>query len=410
MKRELLVLFMVSNCLIGSMFAQNEELAVGAAIGGTAKDVCRFSFGVKGGVDYLRVSDQTVNPEFGGFAEITINPLWGFGLEYMYLMNNHDATSFSKGHDLESTLQNVVLYGSLNVSNIISKYRSHGWQKWNLYANGGAGISIYDWKLKNTNKEGDGITPVALLGLNLEYSVAKWLALGLEGQYRFYSDEKFVGKYAGSSMFGANFTARFKFGGDRNVRNMALVNYEPQVKVNQRANVYRRQIAKLAVQADEQKAVIDSLLSQIKNVRDSLEYVERLCASRPTPTTFKYSPVDEWPNKESVYFRVEFEIGKDIIKQTFYPSLNNLVLFLKKHPDWPVILRGYADNTGNEEKNIQLSKSRALVVKNYLISKGIPALSIEVFGYGSTNPVASNDTPVGRSQNRRVEIEVHPSK
>jgi OOP family OmpA-OmpF porin len=392
------------------MFAQNEELAVGTTIGGTAKDVCRFSLGVKGGINYLRISDQSVNPAFGGFAEITVNPLWGFGLEYMYLMNDREGTVFTGRHDLESTVHNVVLYGSLNLSNLISKYRSHGWQKWNLYANGGAGISIYDWKLKGTDSEGDGVTPVALLGLNLEYNVAKWLALGLDGQYRFYSDEKFVGKNAGSSMFGANLSARFKFGGDKNVRNMALVNYEPQVKVNQRANVYRRQIAKLTVQADDQKAVIDELLSQIKNIRDSLDYVEKACASRQAPTAFRYSPTEEWPNKESIYFRVEFESGKDVIKQSFYSSLDDLVSFLKKHPDWPVILRGYADNTGNEEKNIQLSKNRANVVKNYLVSKGISASSIEVFGYGSTNPVASNNTPTGKAQNRRVEIEVHPSK
>jgi len=383
------------------MFAQNEEpVAVGTAIGGTAKGVCRFSFGIKGGVDYLRVSDQKVQPEFGAFAEITVNPLWGFGLEYMYLINNRDAT-FMSG-ELESTLQDITLYGSLNVSNIIAKYRSHGWQKWNLYANAGGGMSIYDWKLKDTDQKDNGITPVAVAGLGLEFNAAKWLALGLDGQYRWHTNGEFIGGNGGRSIIGANLSARFKFGGDKNVRNMALVDYEPQVKVSQRANVYRRQIAKLTAQVDNQKAIIEELQSQLGDIRDSLNLIDSLCASAPP---VRYSP-SQSKNNEKIFLRVEFETGRDVIKQSFRPSLDKLAALLKQNPDWDVVLRGHADNTGTVERNLQLSKNRANAVKDYLVTRGVRASSIQVYGLGIENPIASNETPVGRAQNRRVEIEI----
>ena len=403
MKRKLLALFIVSGCLIGSMFAQNEEsMAVGTAIGGTAKGVSRFSFGIKGGVNYLRVSDQNFQPEFGGFAEISVNPLWGFGLEYMYLINNRDATAHSGGRDLESTLQDVTLYGSLNVSNVIAKYRSHGWQKWNLYANAGGGISIYDWKLKNTDEKDNGIRPVGVAGLALEFNAAKWLALGLDGQYRFHTNGKFIGDNGGRSLIGANLSARFKFGGDKNVRNMALVNYEPQVKVTQRTNVYRRQIARLTVQVDDQKAVIEELQAQIKDIRDSLNLIDSLCAATPP---VRYSPSAQKDN-EKIFLRIEFETGKDVIKQSFRSSLDKLAALVKQNPDWDVVLKGHADNTGTAERNLQLSKNRANAVKDYLVKRGVRASSIQVYGLGAEKPIASNETPVGRAQNRRVEIEI----
>ena len=111
MKRKLLaLLFVMSGCLMGNLFAQDSEYAVGTTIGGTVDNVNRFSLGIKGGVNYLRVSDQKVQPEVGAFMEITVNPLWGFGVEYMYLMNNRDATVFSGGYELNSTVQDITLF------------------------------------------------------------------------------------------------------------------------------------------------------------------------------------------------------------------------------------------------------------------------------------------------------------
>jgi outer membrane protein OmpA-like peptidoglycan-associated protein len=79
---------------------------------------------------------------------------------------------------------------------------------------------------------------------------------------------------------------------------------------------------------------------------------------------------------------------------------------LKQNPDWDVVLKGHADNTGTAERNLQLSKNRANAVKDYLVKRGVRASSIQVYGLGAEKPIASNETPVGRAQNRRVEIEI----
>jgi 1,4-dihydroxy-2-naphthoyl-CoA synthase len=59
---------------------------------------------------------------------------------------------------------------------------------------------------------------------------------------------------------------------------------------------------------------------------------------------------------------------------------------------------------GGDEYNQVLSERRAESVREYLILQGIPAKTIEAHGFGKTQPIASNDTPEGRQQNRRVEL------
>jgi OOP family OmpA-OmpF porin len=71
-----------------------------------------------------------------------------------------------------------------------------------------------------------------------------------------------------------------------------------------------------------------------------------------------------------------------------------------------LIATGHTDSIGTEQYNQGLSERRANTVKNYLISKGIPADRIYAEGKGETSPVASNKTREGRAQNRRVEIEI----
>ncbi len=79
---------------------------------------------------------------------------------------------------------------------------------------------------------------------------------------------------------------------------------------------------------------------------------------------------------------------------------------------WMVAVTGYADSTGKTAINRSLSERRAEAVINYLVTKHRlpPRRLVQPFGYGSINPVASNDTREGRAQNRRVEISVLVNK
>lgn len=71
-----------------------------------------------------------------------------------------------------------------------------------------------------------------------------------------------------------------------------------------------------------------------------------------------------------------------------------------------VAVSGYTDNTGNDGINVPLSNSRAKSVADFLVAHGVPADSVTSKGFGSADPVASNATPDGRAQNRRVAITV----
>jgi chemotaxis protein MotB len=94
---------------------------------------------------------------------------------------------------------------------------------------------------------------------------------------------------------------------------------------------------------------------------------------------------------------------------------NNIVPKLKNlPPNSKIVVYGHTDNLpvgpGLQQQgipdNLVLSTRRAADVVNYLISQGVPAASISAKGFGETRPVASNDTPQGRAQNRRIEITI----
>jgi outer membrane protein OmpA-like peptidoglycan-associated protein len=69
-------------------------------------------------------------------------------------------------------------------------------------------------------------------------------------------------------------------------------------------------------------------------------------------------------------------------------------------------IEGHTDTTGEPELNQPLSEARALAVKKYLESKGVEAARLESKGFGSSQPVDTNDTEAGRAKNRRVEFKV----
>ena len=82
------------------------------------------------------------------------------------------------------------------------------------------------------------------------------------------------------------------------------------------------------------------------------------------------------------------------------------VKVLSEFPDIRIEIAGHADNKGDREFNIDLSKRRAEAVKTYLVGKGIDAARIETVGHGPDVPVDTNDNKVGRSNNRRIEFKI----
>jgi flagellar motor protein MotB len=101
-----------------------------------------------------------------------------------------------------------------------------------------------------------------------------------------------------------------------------------------------------------------------------------------------------------------FEFGKSTLKPESFIQLDNVVLLMKSTPGLRIEISGHTDNVGSAKANQKLSEDRAKAVVDYLISRGIELVRLEYKGYGYTQPVASNSTPDGRSQNRRVEFKI----
>ncbi|HEV8618337.1 MAG TPA: OmpA family protein, partial [Candidatus Udaeobacter sp.] len=94
----------------------------------------------------------------------------------------------------------------------------------------------------------------------------------------------------------------------------------------------------------------------------------------------------------------------DKIKEESKSTLDNIVALLKTKADWKLSIEGHTDSTSTPQHNQGLSERRAASVKNYLTAAGIEASHLTTVGYGQDKPVAPNDNPIGKAQNRRVEL------
>jgi len=74
------------------------------------------------------------------------------------------------------------------------------------------------------------------------------------------------------------------------------------------------------------------------------------------------------------------------------------------YPSLHVAVEGHTDSVGSDDYNQQLSEHRAEAVRDYFVQQGIKSTNLEAHGYGKNEPIATNDTPEGRQQNRRVEL------
>lgn len=105
---------------------------------------------------------------------------------------------------------------------------------------------------------------------------------------------------------------------------------------------------------------------------------------------------------------ITFDTDQDQVKSQFYSTLNSVAIVLRKFNQTLVDVYGFTDSTGSASYNQGLSQRRAASVASYLGSQGIDPRRFAVIGYGASQPVASNATPEGRAQNRRVEIQISP--
>ena len=203
-------------------------------------DVSHFSFGIKTGVNYFTMSppSPTLYDKFnlgvGGMIDYTINPMFGFGLEYMFNDFTRPYTDISGDGRIKGTTNDLIAYGSVNLSNILAPFRTGFGRNFNLYGDIGGGVAIYTTQVNWTIPYLANNKPIAVtkFGLNAEFTLSDAFNLCFEGQYHLY-DATRMG--AGTSTRNNNalmatIGLRYKFANSvlKHARNISLCEYSPR--------------------------------------------------------------------------------------------------------------------------------------------------------------------------------------
>jgi outer membrane protein OmpA-like peptidoglycan-associated protein len=114
--------------------------------------------------------------------------------------------------------------------------------------------------------------------------------------------------------------------------------------------------------------------------------------------------IEEGRARPLVLRGVRFETGRSALRPESFATLDEVAASLLANPNVRIEIAGHTDNTGSRALNQRLSLQRAQAVKAYLASKGVRPDRMEARGYGPDRPIVPNDTPAGREQNRRVEL------
>lgn len=124
------------------------------------------------------------------------------------------------------------------------------------------------------------------------------------------------------------------------------------------------------------------------------------------PDTPKGYKVDTKGCPRSVTLHINFASSSSVIPASADKDVTTLTEFMNENPAATITIVGHTDSTGKAAKNQLLSENRAQALGTRLVQNGIAADRIKTSGKGLSQPIASNKTPLGRAQNRRIEIQI----
>jgi len=162
------------------------------------------------------------------------------------------------------------------------------------------------------------------------------------------------------------------------------------------------QIADLEGKTREQQIVKERLAAE-KRFNELFIEVQNL---------FSSDEAEVYKKGDSLVIRlraIQFPVGKSVIMPDNYPLLSKIQQSIRTFGEPDVIIEGHTDSTGSNELNELLSQQRAESVRQYLLAnKTLSYDRIVAVGYGSSKPLASNETEEGRAVNRRIDVIIKP--
>jgi OmpA-OmpF porin, OOP family len=164
------------------------------------------------------------------------------------------------------------------------------------------------------------------------------------------------------------------------------------------------QIAELEGKTLEQQKVKERLAAE-KRFNELFTEVQNL---------FSPDEAEVYKKGDSLVIRlraIQFPVGKSVIMPDNYPLISKIQQSIRTFGEPDVIIEGHTDSTGSAEVNELLSQERAESVRQYLLAnKTLSNDRIVAVGYGSSKPLASNETEEGRAVNRRIDVIIKPKK
>jgi chemotaxis protein MotB len=168
-----------------------------------------------------------------------------------------------------------------------------------------------------------------------------------------------------------------------------------------------QQLAQLGDELERFKALAQLKEDEAQELRRAKAMLEERLSSSDVSIGY-----DERGLVTRVLDRVLFDSGRAKLRRTSYSVLDRVSKVLQDVPGQPVLVEGHTDDQPIRHSgwadNQVLSEARAQAVADYLVQRGLEGARLRVQGMGERKPIAANDTPSGRQENRRVEIVVLP--
>lgn len=135
---------------------------------------------------------------------------------------------------------------------------------------------------------------------------------------------------------------------------------------------------------------------------------ETALAAPPEAKEAAPTPRVEVKNDEIViHEKIQFEVNRAAIRPESASLLDDIAKTIKENPAIKKIeIQGHASAEGDAKRNAKLSDDRAKAVLAAIVKRGIPKTILGAKGYGASQPIADNETPEGREQNRRVQFKI----
>lgn len=396
------------------------------------------------------LSNSMVSWTIGLEAEYSWNPAWGLILNFQYMPYQGKTSSTEWGrNEFKGNMYAPSLLASVNMFNLFSQYRKSA--AWNLYLNAGVGLVWYECfnnpiegsapgekTPQGIGQDGSGYgTSISIpLGLNVEYNINKYLAVGLGAYYRVTNKDNFEGEHytkgtMNDGQFYVNANLRVKFLDDNKVgghmRNISM-------------NEYRQLVTGEAGLIQD----IDSLKKRVKVLEDTvannilprIQALEDYNAVTPDedgdgvadfrdrePNTPRGAFVNYWGESipqeaigccdevKEVFSALGIDPSVNYDQSVYYAfdkyavtskakkNIESVVAQLNADPELKVEIRGYCDFPGSNDYNLKLSQKRVEAVKAELLKAGIDESRITTTPQGKLpNP------PKAEQKNRRCDF------